>query len=80
MLRCTASQVLQQTVPLQQQAVKKSYSGVPHSEHPSDSVAKIIYKQNFEQHSPMHGVPILVTSGATTIIEAEKVPLWEASF
>ena len=57
------------------EAVKKSYSGVPHSEHPSDSVAKIIYKQHFKQHSPMHGVPIFTPNSAAATTGCQKVLL-----
>ena len=54
--------------------------GSPHLEHPSHAFTQSAKKQHLKQHAPMHGVPILVPSGATTIKEVEKVPLWEASF
>ena len=52
----------------------------PHFEHPSHVFTQSNKKEHFKQHAPMHGVPILVPNGATTIKEAEKAPLWEASF
>ena len=54
--------------------------GKPHFEHPSHVFTQSNEKLHFKQHAPMHRVPIVVPNGATTIKEAEKAPLWEASF